>query len=194
MFGESVVMRVLDRSNVELEPGPVGLREDDLERFRQLIAKPNGIVIVTGPDRLGQDDDALRGAAELNDIETKILTAEDPVEYDIDGLCQVQVNDDTGADLRRALRSFLRQDPDIILVGEIRDLETAQIAVQASLTGHLVLTTLHTNDAPSRRSASARPGLEPFLLTATIEGIVAQRLVRTICPSARRVRRPPKRS
>ncbi|MCA9311680.1 MAG: type II/IV secretion system protein, partial [Phycisphaerales bacterium] len=123
--------------------------------------------------------------AELNDIETKILTAEDPVEYDIDGLCQIQVNTDVGLTFAAALRSFLRQDPDIILVGEIRDLETAQIAVQASLTGHLVFSTLHTNDAPSSIVRLLDLGVESFLLTATIEAIMAQRLVRTICPSCK---------
>jgi type IV pilus assembly protein PilB len=181
MWGESVVMRVLDRSNVELELDRVGFREDDLVRFRKLIAKPNGIVVVTGPTGSGKTTTLYAALAELNDVETKILTAEDPVEYDIDGLCQCQVNEDTNTTFARLLRSFLRQDPDIILVGEIRDLETAQIAVQASLTGHLVLSTLHTNDAPSSIIRLADLGLEPFLLTATIEGIVAQRLVRTIC-------------
>jgi len=181
MHGESVVMRVLDRSNVELSLDRIGFRSDDLERFRELIGKPNGIVIVTGPTGSGKTTTLYAALAELNDIETKILTAEDPVEYDIDGLCQCQMNDEVGLTFARALRSFLRQDPDIILVGEIRDLETAQIAVQASLTGHLVLSTLHTNDAPSSVIRLIDLGMEPFLLTATIEGIVAQRLVRTIC-------------
>ncbi|MBK7405161.1 MAG: Flp pilus assembly complex ATPase component TadA [Phycisphaerales bacterium] len=181
MWGESVVMRVLDRSNVELSLDRVGFREDELVRFRKLISKPNGIVVVTGPTGSGKTTTLYAALAELNDIETKILTAEDPVEYDIDGLCQCQVNVEAGTTFARLLRSFLRQDPDIILVGEIRDLETAQIAVQASLTGHLVLSTLHTNDAPSSIIRLADLGLEPFLLTATIEGVVAQRLVRTIC-------------
>ncbi len=182
LFGESVVMRVLDRGNVELDLDRIGFREDDLVKFRSLIGKPNGIVIVTGPTGSGKTTTLYAALAELNDIETKILTAEDPVEYDIDGLCQCQVNEDVGLTFARALRSFLRQDPDVILVGEIRDLETAQIAVQASLTGHLVLSTLHTNDAPSSIVRLVDLGMEPFLLTATIEGIVAQRLVRTICP------------
>ncbi|TVQ62716.1 MAG: pilus assembly protein PilB [Phycisphaerales bacterium] len=181
MHGESVVMRVLDRSNAEMDLDRLGFREDDLERFRALLARPNGIVIVTGPTGSGKTTTLYAGLNELNDIATKILTAEDPVEYDIDGLCQVQVNDEVGLTFARALRSFLRQDPDVILVGEIRDLETAGIAVQASLTGHLVLSTLHTNDAPSSIIRLIDLGLEPFLLTATIEGIVAQRLVRTIC-------------
>lgn len=180
IYGESVVMRVLDRGNVELSLDRVGFRPDDLETFRGLIHKPNGIVIVTGPTGSGKTTTLYAALSELNDIKTKVLTAEDPVEYDIDGLCQVQVNTEVGLTFAKALRSFLRQDPDVILVGEIRDLETAQIAVQASLTGHLVLSTLHTNDAPSSIIRLVDLGIEPFLLTATIEGIVAQRLVRTL--------------
>jgi type IV pilus assembly protein PilB len=181
MWGESVVMRVLDRSNVKLSLDRLGLREDDLVVVRKLINKPNGIVICTGPTGSGKTTTLYAALSELNSIDNKILTAEDPVEYDIDGLCQCQMNEDAGLTFAAALRSFLRQDPDIILVGEVRDLETAQIAVQASLTGHLVLSTLHTNDAPSSIVRLVDLGLEPFLLTATIEGIVAQRLVRTIC-------------
>ena len=180
IYGESVVLRVLDRGNVELSLDRVGFRPDDLETFRGLIHKPNGIVIVTGPTGSGKTTTLYAALSELNDIKTKVLTAEDPVEYDIDGLCQVQVNTEVGLTFAKALRSFLRQDPDVILVGEIRDLETAQIAVQASLTGHLVLSTLHTNDAPSSVIRLVDLGIEPFLLTATIEGIVAQRLVRTL--------------
>lgn len=190
MHGESVVMRILDRSNVQLALDRVGFRSDDLERFRYLVNKPNGIVIVTGPTGSGKTTTLYAALAELNQIDTKILTAEDPVEYDIDGLCQVQVNDEVGLTFAKALRSFLRQDPDIILVGEIRDLETAQIAVQASLTGHLVLSTLHTNDAPSSIIRLVDLGIEPFLLTATIEGVVAQRLVRTICPKCKESYQP----
>lgn len=181
MHGESCVMRVLDRGNVELSIERIGLRPDDLETVMRLINKPNGIVIVTGPTGSGKTTTLYAALAKLNDVETKILTAEDPVEYDIDGLCQCQVNTDAGTTFAKLLRSFLRQDPDIILVGEIRDLETAQIAVQASLTGHLVLSTLHTNDAPSSVIRLVDLGMEPFLLTATIEGIIAQRLVRTVC-------------
>jgi type IV pilus assembly protein PilB len=180
IYGESCVMRVLDRGNVELSLDRIGFRPDDLEKFHSLIEKPNGIVIVTGPTGSGKTTTLYAALAELNRIETKILTAEDPVEYDIDGLCQVQVNPEAGLTFAKALRSFLRQDPDVILVGEIRDLETAQIAVQASLTGHLVLSTLHTNDAPSSIIRLIDLGVEPFLLTATLEGIVAQRLVRTL--------------
>ncbi|MGP1345239.1 MAG: GspE/PulE family protein [Phycisphaerales bacterium] len=185
MHGESVVMRVLDRSNVELSLDRVGLRDADYELVSKIIRKPNGIVVVTGPTGSGKTTTLYAALSELNRVDVKILTAEDPVEYDIDGLCQVQINTDVGLTFAGTLRSFLRQDPDIILVGEIRDLETAQIAVQASLTGHLVFSTLHTNDAPSSIIRLVDLGLEPFLLTATIEAIVAQRLVRTICPKCK---------
>jgi len=181
MFGESVVLRVLDRSNVQLSLDKVGLREDDLARVRNLINKPNGIVVVTGPTGSGKTTTLYAALNELNSVDVKILTAEDPVEYDVQGLIQCQVNTDQELTFAKLLRSFLRQDPDIILVGEIRDLETAQIAIQASLTGHLVLTTLHTNDAPSTVLRLVDLGVETFLLTATIEAIVAQRLVRRVC-------------
>ena len=181
MFGESVVMRVLDRSTVSLDLDKLGLREDDLVAFRQVMRKPNGIVINTGPTGSGKTTTLYGALRELNSTEVKILTTEDPVEYDIDGMVQIQVRPDIGLTFARALRSFLRQDPDIILVGEIRDLETAQIAVQASLTGHLVFSTLHTNDAPSSIARLLDLGMEPFLVTATLEAIVAQRLVRRIC-------------
>jgi type IV pilus assembly protein PilB len=181
MFGESVVMRVLDRGNVQLSLDRIGLREDDLEKMRVLINKPNGIVIVTGPTGSGKTTTLYAALNELNTPDTKILTAEDPVEYDIEGMIQCQVNVDQELTFGKLLRSFLRQDPDIILVGEVRDLETAQISIQASLTGHLVFTTLHTNDAPSSILRLADLGVENFLLTATLEGIVAQRLVRRIC-------------
>jgi type IV pilus assembly protein PilB len=181
MFGESVVMRVLDRSNVQLSLDRIGLRDDDLECVRGLIAKPNGIVIVTGPTGSGKTTTLYAALNELNTEDTKLLTAEDPVEYDIEGLVQCQVNHEQELTFARLLRSFLRQDPDIILVGEVRDLETAQIAIQASLTGHLVFTTLHTNDAPSSIARLLDLGVESFLLTATLEAIVAQRLVRRVC-------------
>lgn len=181
MFGESVVMRILDRSNVQLSLDRIGLRDDELETMREIIKKPNGIVVVTGPTGSGKTTSLYAALNELNEPTTKILTAEDPVEYDIDGLVQCQVNNDQELTFAKLLRSFLRQDPDIILIGEIRDLETAQIAVQASLTGHLVFSTLHTNDAPSSILRLVDLGMETFLLTATIESIVAQRLVRRIC-------------
>lgn len=190
MHGESVVMRVLDRSNVELSIDRIGLRAEDMELFKTVIDKPNGIVVVTGPTGSGKTTTLYAALAALNTIDTKILTAEDPVEYDIDGLCQCQVNTDAELTFGRLLRSFLRQDPDIILVGEIRDLETAQIAVQASLTGHLVFSTLHTNDAPSSIVRLLDLGIESFLLTATIEAIIAQRLVRTICSQCKEAYTP----
>jgi type IV pilus assembly protein PilB len=181
MFGESVVLRVLDRSNVQLSLDRIGLRDDDLELVRTLINKPNGIVVVTGPTGSGKTTTLYAALNELNTPDTKLLTAEDPVEYDIEGLVQCQVNHEQELTFAKLLRSFLRQDPDIILVGEVRDLETAQIAIQASLTGHLVFTTLHTNDAPSSIARLLDLGVEGFLLTATLEAIVAQRLARRIC-------------
>ena len=181
MFGESVVMRVLDRSNVQLDLDKLGLRDDDLRTTRVLSRKPNGIVIVTGPTGSGKTTTLYSCLRELNDPSTKLITAEDPVEYDIDGVIQCQIKADIDMTFARILRAMLRQDPDVILVGEIRDKETAEIAVQASLTGHLVFSTLHTNDAPSAIARLLDLGLEPFLVTATLEGIIAQRLVRKIC-------------
>lgn len=181
MFGESVVLRILDRSQVELKLDMLGLRKNDLEKFEQLIKKPNGILIVTGPTGCGKTTTLYSALKELNTVETKIITTEDPVEYDIDGLIQCQMNSDIGLTFAKSLRSILRQDPDIIMVGEIRDLETAEISIQASLTGHLVFTTVHTNDAPSTIARLVDLGLEPFLITATLEAIIAQRLVRRIC-------------
>jgi type IV pilus assembly protein PilB len=185
MFGESVVLRVLDRSQVSFDLGKLGLRPDDQEAVRRLIRKPNGIIIVTGPTGCGKTTTLYSALGELNDVETKIITTEDPIEYDIDGLIQVQIKPDIGLTFARCLRSILRQDPDIILVGEIRDLETAEIAAQASLTGHVVFTTLHTNDAPSSIARLLDLGVEPFLLTATLEGIIGQRLVRRICENCK---------
>jgi type IV pilus assembly protein PilB len=181
MFGESVVLRVLDRSQASFSLTELGLQPQDQDLVRKLIRKPNGIIIVTGPTGCGKTTTLYSALDELNDIATKIITTEDPVEYDVDGLVQVQMKPDIGLTFARCLRSILRQDPDVILVGEIRDLETAEIAAQASLTGHVVFTTLHTNDAPSSVARLLDLGVEPFLITATIEGIVAQRLVRRIC-------------
>jgi len=190
LFGESVVLRVLDRAQVDLDLDRIGLREDDLTVMRQLIKKPHGILLVTGPTGSGKTTTLYSALRELNSPEVKILTSEDPVEYDIDGMIQCQINTTAGLTFARCLRSFLRQDPDIILVGEIRDLETAQISVQASLTGHLVFSTLHTNDAPSSIARLLDLGLEPFLLTATLEAIVAQRLVRKICENCKEEYQP----
>jgi type IV pilus assembly protein PilB len=181
MFGESVVMRVLDRSNVQLDLDKIGLREDDLSIVRQLIHKPNGVVIVTGPTGSGKTTTLYSALRELNDPSSKLITAEDPVEYDIDGIIQCQIKPDIELTFGRILRSMLRQDPDVVLVGEIRDHETAKIAVEASLTGHLVFSTLHTNDAPSSVARLLDLGLEAFLITASLEGVIAQRLVRKIC-------------
>ena len=190
MFGESVVMRVLDRSNVQLSMDKIGLRGADYDKMAEIIKRPNGIVVVTGPTGSGKTTTLYSALNELNEPETKILTAEDPVEYDIDGMLQCQVNTDQSLTFAKLLRSFLRQDPDVILVGEIRDLETAQIAVQASLTGHLVFTTVHTNDAPSTILRLVDLGVESFLITATVEAIVAQRLVRKICEKCKEEYKP----
>ena len=185
MFGESVVLRVLDRSQVSFDLEKLGLRPNDIKTIRLLINKPNGIVMVTGPTGCGKTTTLYSALNELNTIDTKVITTEDPVEYDMDGMIQVQMKPDIGLTFARCLRSILRQDPDIILVGEIRDLETAEIAAQASLTGHLVFTTLHTNDSPSTIARLLDLGVEPFLLTATIEGIVSQRLIRKICANCK---------
>jgi type IV pilus assembly protein PilB len=185
MFGESVVIRVLDRTVVSLDLNKVGLEAHTLTQFRQMIHRPNGIVLCTGPTGAGKTTTLYSALNELNEITDKIITTEDPVEYDIDGIVQCQINHDIGLTFASALRSILRHDPDIILVGEIRDLETAQIAVQASLTGHMVFSTLHTNDAPSSITRMRDMGLEPYLITATLEGILAQRLVRRICEDCR---------
>ncbi len=185
MFGESVVLRVLDRSQVSFDIEKLGLRPDDIRTFRALIDKPNGIIIVTGPTGCGKTTTLYAALNKLNTIDSKLITTEDPVEYDMDGMIQVQMKPEIGLTFARCLRSILRQDPDIILVGEIRDLETAEIAAQASLTGHLVFTTLHTNDSPATIARLLDLGIEPFLLTATIEGIVGQRLVRKICPNCK---------
>jgi type IV pilus assembly protein PilB len=181
MFGESVVLRVLDRSQVNLQLDMLGLQQRELDMVNQLVEKPNGIVIVTGPTGSGKTTTLYSCLKKLNQIDTKIITTENPVEYDIDGLIQVQIRPEIGLTFAKCLRSILRQDPDICMVGEIRDLETAEISIQASLTGHLVFTTLHTNDAPSTVARLVDLGLETFLITATIEGIIAQRLVRKIC-------------
>ena len=185
MFGESVVMRVLDRGNVNLDLDKLGLREDDLKSIRQLIHKPNGVCIVTGPTGSGKTTTLYSALRELNDPSSKLITAEDPVEYDIDGIIQCQIKTEIELTFGRILRAMLRQDPDIVLVGEIRDQETAKIAIEAALTGHLVFSTLHTNDAPASIARLLDLGLEPFLITAAIEGVVAQRLVRRICANCK---------
>jgi type IV pilus assembly protein PilB len=185
MFGESVVMRILDRSVVMLDLDALGFPQGILHSFRDVIHQPNGIVLVTGPTGCGKTTTLYGALNELNSIEDKVITTEDPVEYDIDGIVQIPVDPVIGNTFAQCLRSILRQDPDIILVGEIRDLETAEIAVQASLTGHLVFSTLHTNDAPSTVTRLRDMGVPPFLLTATLEAVLAQRLVRKICKECR---------
>jgi type IV pilus assembly protein PilB len=181
MFGESVVMRVLDRSVISLDLQKTGMGEEILRQFREVINKPNGIILVTGPTGSGKTTTLYAALSELNKISDKIITTEDPVEYDIDGLIQVPIDASIGNTFSHCLRSILRQDPDKILVGEIRDVETAEIAVQASLTGHTVFSTLHTNDAPSSITRLRDMGIPAFLITATLEGVLAQRLVRRIC-------------
>ena len=180
-YGESVVLRVLDRNSVNLNLDNLGLPKSIHEYIHDTIRMPNGIFIVTGPTGAGKTTTLYAALREINTIDTKILTAEDPVEYDVDGIIQVPVNEAIGMDFGKILRAFLRQDPDKILVGEMRDLETAQIAIQASLTGHLVLSTLHTNDAAGAITRLVDMGTEPFLVAASLEGILAQRLLRTIC-------------
>ena len=185
MFGESVVMRILDRSVVSLSLNKVGMDAVTMEGFRTVMKRPNGIVLVTGPTGSGKTTTLYSALSEMNEITEKIITTEDPVEYDIDGIVQIPINHDIGVTFASCLRAILRQDPDIILVGEIRDLETAEIAVQASLTGHLVFSTLHTNDAPSTITRMKDMGIPTFLITATVEAILAQRLVRRICSKCR---------
>src|SRR4051794_5484514 len=181
LFGESVVLRILDRTVVQLDLEKVGMPADVLVIWREIIRKPNGIVLVTGPTSSGKTTTLYATLNELNSVEDKIITTEEPVEYDIEGLIQVPINSEIGVTFAACLRAILRQDPDKILVGEIRDLETCEIAVQASLTGHIVFSTLHTNDAPSAVTRLRDMGLPTFLITATTEAVLAQRLVRKIC-------------
>jgi type IV pilus assembly protein PilB len=184
-FGESVVLRVLDRKAVNLDLESLGMPPDVLEKLCELITLPNGIVIVTGPTGSGKTTTLYSCLKRVNTIDIKLLTAEDPVEYDLEGIMQVPVREQVGMTFARALRAFLRQDPDIIMVGEMRDVETAQISIQASLTGHLVFSTLHTNDAPGAVTRLIDMGVEPFLITSTLQAVLAQRLVRTICKKCR---------
>ncbi len=180
-FGESLVLRVLDRSSVNLQLESLGLPKHVYEFVTEVIQRPNGIVIVTGPTGCGKTTTLYSCMSRVNAIDSKLLTAEDPVEYDIEGIMQVAINEAAGMTFGKALRSFLRQDPDIIMVGEMRDLETAQISIQASLTGHLVLSTLHTNDASGAVTRLIDMGVEPFLIYSTQMAVLAQRLVRVIC-------------
>ena len=181
MFGESTVMRILDRSVVSLSLDNLGLLPHTKEHLRRFVALPHGIVLVTGPTGSGKTTTLYAMLNEANTEDTKVITVEDPVEYDLEGIIQVPVNEEIDVTYAKVLRTILRQDPDVILVGEIRDRETAQTAIEASLTGHLVFSTLHTNDAASAVTRLVDIGIEPFLLTATLQGILAQRLVRRVC-------------
>src|SRR5437867_7359066 len=184
-FGESVVLRVLDRSAVNLEIESLGFPKYLYDYVTEAIQRPNGIFIATGPTGCGKTTTLYSALRRVNTIDSKLLTAEDPVEYDIEGIMQVAINEAVGLTFSKSLRSFLRQDPDIIMVGEMRDLETAQISIQASLTGHLVLSTLHTNDAPGAVTRLIDMGVEPFLISSTLVAVLGQRLVRTVCKECR---------
>jgi type IV pilus assembly protein PilB len=184
-FGESVVLRVLDRAAVNLEIESLGFPKYLYDYTLEAIQRPNGIIVVTGPTGCGKTTTLYSCLRRVNTIDSKLLTAEDPVEYDIEGIMQVAINEGVGLTFSKALRSFLRQDPDVIMVGEMRDLETAQISIQASLTGHLVLSTLHTNDAPGAVTRLVDMGVEPFLISSTLVAVIGQRLVRTICKNCR---------
>jgi type IV pilus assembly protein PilB len=184
-FGESVVLRVLDRSVVQLDIEKLGMPKDVSASVQDVISRPNGIFIVTGPTGSGKTTTLYSCLRILNEVDRKLLTAEDPVEYEIEGIMQVSINPHIGLTFAKTLRSFLRQDPDTIMVGEIRDLETAQISIQASLTGHLVLSTLHTNDAAGAITRLVDMGVEPFLIASSLEAVLAQRLVRIICNDCR---------
>lgn len=188
--GESIVLRVLDRSSVNLSLENLGLTDHIYNYITETIEKPNGIFIVTGPTGAGKTTTLYAALRRINTIDAKLLTAEDPVEYDIDGIIQIPINEAIGLDFPRILRAFLRQDPDRIMIGEMRDKETATIGIQAALTGHLVLSTLHTNDAPGAVTRLVDMGCEPFLVSASLEGILAQRLVRTICKDCRTTYEP----
>ena len=181
-YGESVVLRVLDRSVVNLDLDALGIRPENLAKIRDIIQLPNGIFIVSGPTGSGKTTTLYSALKEINKTEDKILTAEDPVEYDLEGIIQLPINEGIGMTFGRALRAFLRQDPDIIMLGEIRDLESARMAVEASLTGHFVFSTLHTNDAAGTVTRLIDMGVEPFLITSSLQGVVGQRLIRRICP------------
>jgi general secretion pathway protein E len=190
IHGESVVLRILDRGNLALDFEALGFDDSQLPTFLECLLRPHGIVLVTGPTGSGKTTTLYAALTRLNAPESKILTAEDPVEYVLNGVNQVQMKPDIGLTFATALRSFLRQDPDIMMIGEIRDLETAQIAVQAALTGHLVLSTVHTNDAASAMTRLLDMGIENYLLTSTINAVLAQRLVRRLCPQCRAPFRP----
>ena len=185
LFGEKIVMRLLDKSNLQLDMTKLGFEQHQLDLFTKSIKKPYGIVLICGPTGSGKTTTIYSALAELNTPDINISTAEDPVEFNLEGINQFQMNKDVGLDFAAALRSFLRQDPDVIMVGEIRDLETAEIAFKAALTGHLVVSTLHTNDAPQTINRLINMGIEPFLVTSAVNAVIAQRLVRKICESCK---------
>src|SRR6478736_5674734 len=185
IHGEGIVMRLLDKGRMKFDLSMCGMLPDIYGTFKQLIDRPHGIVLVTGPTGSGKSTTLYSALNEIKDETTKIITVEDPVEYQQAGICQIQTHSKIGLTFATSLRSILRHDPDIILIGEMRDLETAEAAIQASLTGHLVFSTLHTNDAPSAFTRLIDMKVEPFLVASTVEGVLAQRLVRTICPDCK---------
>lgn len=185
LFGEKIVLRLLDKSNLQLDMTKLGFQKDELEKFKKAIVKPYGMVLITGPTGSGKSTTIYSALLELNTEDTNISTAEDPVEFNLDGINQVQMNHEVDLNFASALKSFLRQDPDVIMVGEIRDLETAEISIKAALTGHLVVSTLHTNDAPATVFRLLNMGVEPFLVCSTLNIVVAQRLVRKICQNCK---------
>ncbi|HIE44506.1 MAG TPA: pilus assembly protein PilB, partial [Candidatus Omnitrophica bacterium] len=191
VFGESVVMRVLDKAVLKRSLDELGLLEEDLNKIRRLIKKPNGIILVTGPTGCGKTTTLYATLMELNSPEVKIITTEEPVEYDIEGIIQVPIKPHIGLTFDRCLRHILRQDPDIILVGEVRDLPTAEMSIHASLTGHLVFSTLHTNDAPSTIARLLDMGVEPYLIASTLDAVVSERLVRVTCQHCKEEYTPP---
>jgi type II secretory ATPase GspE/PulE/Tfp pilus assembly ATPase PilB-like protein len=186
IHGEAVVLRILDRGDTVLGTEHLGMRKQDREAFNEVLDMPHGIVLVTGPTGSGKTTTLYAALSQINDAERKIITIEDPVEYQLRGVNQSQVNTRSGLTFAAGLRAILRHDPDVVLVGEIRDRETAEIAVQASLTGHLVFSTLHTNDAPGAATRLVDMGLEPYLIASSLEVVIAQRLVRLICPKCKR--------
>jgi general secretion pathway protein E len=188
--GERVVLRLLDKNSVRLDLADLGMTQSNRANFSELIRKPHGIILVTGPTGSGKSTTLYAGLSEINSKDRNILTVEDPIEFDLNGIGQTQVNPRVDMTFARGLRAILRQDPDVVMIGEIRDLETAQIAVQASLTGHLVLSTLHTNTAAGAITRLEDMGIEPFLLSSSLLAVLSQRLVRTLCPDCKKPHEP----
>ena len=185
LYGEAIVLRLLDRGSVLLGLNKLGMSDRDMHITETILTRPHGIILVTGPTGSGKTTTLYASLARINDIERKIITIEDPIEYQLHGINQIQVARKAGLTFASGLRSILRHDPDVILIGEIRDIETAEIAVQASLTGHLVFSTLHTNDAPSALTRLVDMGVEPYLVASSLEAVIAQRLIRLICPDCK---------